>query len=66
MSATRVIDQDGTIDGKEMVDFNQLSDLTGFPVDFIKQELLLEEGNVSMDDLRSSMLKYLDATMGVA
>lgn len=65
MSATKVIDQDGTV-GEEMVDFGTLSELTGFPVDFIKQELLLEDGPVSMDDLRLSMLKYLDATMGVA
>ncbi|GAB4009984.1 MAG: hypothetical protein Fur0010_01700 [Bdellovibrio sp.] len=39
-----------------------LSQLTGFPIEFIKKELLLDDEELSMEDLRSSMLKYLELT----
>lgn len=51
----------------EMVTLKSLSDLTGFPVKMIKEELFsdaqLDEETVSLDDLRSAMMTYLDQTM---
>jgi len=49
-------------DVSEKVDLNSLSELTGFPVDFIKKELMLDEEKVSMNRLRGSVAKFLDDT----
>ena len=39
-----------------------LSELTGFPVDYIKRELLLsEEQELSVEELRERVLSYLDS-----
>ncbi len=47
-----------------LVTFETLALLTGFPVDFIKRELFLgklpETKELSLDQLRSNMIKYLD------
>lgn len=52
---------------QEMVTLKSLSDLTGFPVKMIKEELFnekqLSEETVSLDDLRKAMVSYLDQTM---
>jgi len=37
--------------------------MTGFPVEFIKKELLLDEEPVSMSQLRKSMAIYLESTI---
>lgn len=37
-----------------------LSEMTGFPVEFIKTELFLEGEELSVSDLRKSMLSYLE------
>lgn len=47
---------------EEKVDLSSLSDLTGFPLDFIKTELLLKEDQLSMGELRKSMASYLENT----
>jgi len=47
---------------EEKVDLSSLSDLTGFPLDFIKTELLLKEDQLSMGELRRSMASYLENT----
>lgn len=52
---------DADLNEHEKVSLSSLSELTGFPVDFIKKELLLEEEPVSMSDLRQSVLRYLEA-----
>lgn len=39
-----------------------LSQLTGFPIEFIKKELLLDDEELSLEDLRNSMLNYLEST----
>lgn len=56
-----------TKDNQEMVTLKSLSDLTGFPVKMIKEELFshnqLSDEAVSLEDLRSAMLNYLDQTM---
>ncbi len=46
---------------KKSVDVNELAEMTGFPVDFIKSELLLESNSLSVDDLRNTMVSYLTA-----
>ncbi len=52
---------------QEMVTLKSLSDLTGFPVKMIKEELFnekqLNEETVSLDELRKAMVSYLDQTM---
>lgn len=50
------------IDDTIKVSLSSLSEMTGFPVDFIKKELLLENEPVSMDELRQSVLRYLEMT----
>lgn len=47
------------------VSLETLAKLTGFPVEMIKEEIFKGEGEdqVSMDDLRSAMLSYIDSTM---
>ena len=47
---------------QEQVPLESLSELTGFPVEFIKKELLLDGENVSMSDLRQSIVRYLETT----
>ncbi|MCO4794626.1 MAG: hypothetical protein KC493_12985 [Bacteriovoracaceae bacterium] len=44
------------------VPLESLSELTGFPVDFIKKELLLDQESLSMEELRKSMVNYLENT----
>ena len=46
----------------EQVSLSSLAELTGFPAEFIKKELLLEDPT-SMEALRASMMKYLDSTI---
>lgn len=44
------------------VSIKELSDLTGFPADFIKRELLLnDDQDLSLDELRKKVLRYLDS-----
>lgn len=45
-----------------------LSELTGLSIQIIQEELnlenkMLDDNNVSMDDLRKAMFQYLDSTM---
>jgi hypothetical protein len=46
----------------EKIPLSSLSELTGFPIEFIKKELLLQDEELSMDDLRKSMVAYLEST----
>ena len=45
----------------EGVSVSSLSTMTGFPVEFIKKELLLSQEKVSVDELRKSVLDYLQS-----
>lgn len=48
----------------EGVSLGALAELTGFPVDYIKKELLLEgsdEGDMTIEELRKKVLAYLDS-----
>ena len=57
----KTVNKDGTI-----VDLAQLSSLTEFPKNFIKQELKLgdEEEKISIHKLREKVLSYLDEALG--
>ena len=48
----------------EVVSLGTLAELTGFPVDYIKRELLLEGETIeglSVEDLRAKVLAYLNS-----
>lgn len=49
------------------VSLEVLAKMTGFPVDMIKEEIFrgqdADQQEVSLDDLRSAMLSYIDSTM---
>jgi hypothetical protein len=48
---------------EEGVSLKTLSELTGFPVDYIKRELLLSgDQELSMDELRKKVQSYLDTS----
>ncbi|MBY0517634.1 MAG: hypothetical protein K2P81_12030 [Bacteriovoracaceae bacterium] len=51
---------------QKKVSLESLSQMTGFPVELIQQELFLgqtpEEG-VSLEELRSAMLNFIDSTL---
>ena len=42
------------------ITIESLSSLVGFPVDYLKKELLLEGDEISLKDLRTRMLSFLD------
>ena len=50
------------VDSAEMVELSTLSKMTGFPVDFIKSEILVDQEKISLDQLRASMVAYLEST----
>ncbi len=47
------------------VSLEVLAKMTGFPVEMIKEEILKDHNDqeVSLEDLRSAMLSYIDSTM---
>jgi hypothetical protein len=47
------------------VSLEMLAKMTGFPVDLIKEEIFKGENTdqVSLEELRSAMLSYIDSTM---
>lgn len=47
----------------KVIPIKSLSEMTGFPTDFIKKELLLNQDELSMNDLRKSMAIYLENTI---
>jgi hypothetical protein len=48
---------------EDVVTLGTLSELTGFPVDYIKRELLLsDENELSMVELRAKVMQYLDSS----
>ncbi|MCF8059673.1 MAG: hypothetical protein K9K67_10275 [Bacteriovoracaceae bacterium] len=49
--------------GSQSVPLSSLSEMTGFPIDFIKSELLVNEEEISLDQLRLSMASYLESTL---
>ncbi len=49
-------------EAETVVALSSLSEMTGFPVDFIKSELIVEGEELSMESLRKSMAGYLEST----
>lgn len=47
------------------VSLEALAKMTGFPIEMIKEEIFKGQNDqeVSLDDLRSAMLSYIDSTM---
>lgn len=47
------------------ISIEALAKMTGFPVEMIKEEIFKGQNDqeVSLDDLRSAMLSYIDSTM---
>ena len=50
---------------EEKVNLSNFAELAGFPVELIKNELLVDKNqdDINLDDLREAMLKYLNKTM---
>ncbi len=53
------VQQESVIEKQDNVSMDSLSEMTGFPVEFIKKELLLSQNEISIDELRHSVLDYL-------
>ena len=47
------------------ISIEALASMTGFPVEMIKEEIFKGQGDseISLEDLRSAMLTYIDSTM---
>ena len=45
----------------EKVEMTSLSKLTGFPIDYIKKELVLDQEEVTMTQLREHMMVFLNS-----
>ena len=50
---------------EETVSLGKLSQLTGFPEDFIKKELLLSDDTLSLFFLRKRVTEYLNGIYGM-
>lgn len=51
---------------KSKISIDMLAKLTGFPVEMIQEEVFAGKGagdEVSLEELRSAMLSYIDSTM---
>ena len=48
-------------DRQEKIQMSSLSSLTGFPVDYIKKELVLDEEEVTLEQLREHMMVFLNS-----
>ena len=49
----------------QKVNLKAFAEMTGFPVELIKKELLQDENTdeLSLEELRAAMVSYLDSTM---
>lgn len=64
MGAAGLQDVSKSTTREEVVSLGTLAELTGFPVDYIKRELLQNDEEISemtMDELRKKVLAYLDS-----
>ena len=61
-------EQDLTTSGSEQngkISLEALAKITGFPIEMIKEEIFKGQNDqeVSLEDLRTAMLSYIDSTM---
>lgn len=64
MGALGLQDVTKTTTSDDVVSLGSLAELTGFPVDYIKRELLLEGESMeemTVEELRKKVLAYLDS-----
>ncbi len=47
------------------VQVEELAKLTGFPVEYLKAELLIEDNEIDLNNLREKVLAYLDRSVSV-
>lgn len=54
-----------TVGQENKVSLEVLAKMTGFPLELIQEEILggKPQGEISLDDLRSAMLTYIDSTL---
>lgn len=45
---------------EKVVSLSSLSDLIGFPEDFVKRELLIKDESVTIEELRQMTISYLN------
>jgi len=45
------------------VQLTSLSELTGFPIDFLKKELVMTDDEISVQELRNRVANFLDSTL---
>ncbi len=58
-----LMDAENIIHDDEPIALSSLSQLTGFPTEFIKRELLLEKSTISLGELRGSIISYLEKNL---
>ena len=66
MGALGLQDVSKPVTSDSIVSLGALSELTGFPVDYIKRELLLDGDDaedMTMEELRKKVLAYLDSNI---
>lgn len=54
------VDIEGVATEAQKVSMDTLSMMTGFPADFIKSELIVEGEDLSVSDLRKTMINFLE------
>lgn len=50
----------------QQVDINSFAEMVGFPAELIKKELFqsnINQDQITIDELRAAMLKYIDSAM---
>lgn len=59
------LDLNGSENKNGKISLEALAKMTGFPVEMIKEEIFKgqSDSDVSLDDLRTAMLSYIDSTM---
>jgi|NOAtaT_6_FD_contig_51_3888524_length_232_multi_2_in_0_out_0_1 hypothetical protein len=66
MLAENVATPEGTEPGARKISLEQLSEMTGFPMELIQQELFTgvsSDDGVALEDLRAAMLSFIDSTL---
>ncbi|MBL7666070.1 MAG: hypothetical protein JNM93_13120 [Bacteriovoracaceae bacterium] len=54
---------DGATSEGVKVDLQSFSKLTGFPIELIKEELMINGEEVELEELRKAMISLIDSTM---
>jgi hypothetical protein len=63
MNSSSQIEHNEVVDGTantSNISLDSLSKLVGFPADYLKKELLVEGNDISLSELRTRMLSFLE------